>query len=198
MKTEQPPKREVTSDKPIVEKFTGEALEQRLTRLEIRVRLKRKRFFHVILAGDEETGEKAVEDIREKLGIDERAVIKTTFPLDGRDDLTSTLLELSDQIRTLPGDRVMIVVDGIEVRAAQLLREHPNQVGPSPAHRLLHDYAQQIFDSSDVELLERTFEGDGKKIILLTRIGKAAGEKAYADVLADAVQTRFKEDIYQV
>lgn len=151
---------------------------------------------NVWLACDEDKLGQFVDYANDQLGIDRQAVVE----IDLRQtpvgfSIDQQLIDMAEQIRNLPGDKVVVLARGFEAWIAASENQSDWRLAKAG-----HDYDQIILhDNPEVQKIYREIYSEiGKKVIVITQIGKSLGGKPYKDALDSARGSQFATTIIQI
>jgi hypothetical protein len=185
IKFDQPKEdKEMTAVSDIDNKISGEKLSDLLKKLKFKIKISpEKTIISGYFASDDQTFEQAVNYLAEELGI--KGIEHVQIDPESS-SIADQLIKMKDDLNNYEGDTVLIAADGFETLSVFDSEDEG-------LARRGHDYDQNVIQHDP-----KAFEGLDKKIIILTHIGNSLGEQRYDRAIRSAVQSHFKEFIFEV
>jgi|SRR3989338_716901 len=142
------------------------------------------------VAGLENKTALAINYIAEQIGVDSGLAIG--FDIDPKEwDVTNRLCQFADKVRSMTGNRVLIIARGFE----RVLAGTTDQYRLSRAG---HDWDQNVLEDPNNTTWGKLYTGMNKHLVIVTTIGFSAGSEAYEETVKSAVGSDFKTGILEL
>lgn len=149
------------------------------------------KFFSMFwIAGPDEKTKPAIDYITRQLGIDKNAVIE--FEIDSNQwDVTRDLGQSVNKIRSMNGNRVLMIARGFEKVLA-------NTTDTYRLNRAGHDWDQDVLEHHEKTGWSKPYSEINKHVVIITTIGLSAGQEAYDKAVKSAVGSQFRNGVIKL